>query len=80
MAALHTYILVCDGSGCFALFGHLPTHRTTGLVRRWAAKTGWVTKRGPTTTMIRDTGKFYEAAIDLCPLCASGLVKLDPKA
>lgn len=79
MAAMHTYILVCDGSGCFNLFGHSPTDRTVVAVRAWAGKKGWITKRGPSVKMIPGTKKFYEAAIDLCPSCTSKLIKLDPK-
>lgn len=74
MAALHTYILVCDGEGCFALYGHLPTDKLVWAIRRYAIKAGWVQRMGvcdnPKARPDRKTKLPAATMLDLCPVCA----------
>ena len=68
MSGHHTWIVSCNGDGCFALFGRNPVDGRLDTVRTFAGEVGW---SYVFTTECTGAEGTCGRMVDYCPQCTT---------
>lgn len=68
MSGYQTWIIVCDGEGCVAMFADTPTDKRLTNVRDKAKKAGWSFEN---FINVSSTNMTHYLPFDRCPSCVA---------